>query len=70
MIVADKFDIMNADDQTYKRVVNQVKRHIKEFVDLDPTYMDEEEQARVPKNKDITHMLYYGTDSDDSDFAL
>lgn len=49
-----------------------IQKHIKEFAQFDPDLMDDDDYTYSKKKKkpDVDAMVYYGTDSEDSDFAL
>ena len=65
-----KLNLFKANDETYNKIRKRVQKSIKDFIELDPEDQDEDEQASVPKKLDLNHKLYYGTDSEDSDFQM
>lgn len=54
-------------DEEYTAFRKNCQKRIKEFAQFDPELEDEDDPYRKKKS-DVETMLYYGTDSEDSDF--
>lgn len=69
-VIMEKFDLFSASDEEFKKYRKDLQRRVRLMVEYDDDLVPQDIAGYMKQESEIDHKVYYGSDSEDSDFAL